>query len=429
MDGTRKMRQWYGVEARMWKLFFVACLVQAAIVSVAHAAGPFGSIHVGAWNGGAYTDDATGAFSHCAAGSEYTSGVSLIVSQTASGGWLLGFGSSAFHFTKGDTLPIDVTFDGQSQARLFATSNSAALISAILPPNIARTLQKSSLMVAVARGTPLQFNLNSIGPLLAALASCVTKVTADGVNNAGDFAAPKAVAAKSDAPNAAPANPKASRTVNKTGTGFVISASGHIITNQHVVEGCGEIRGNLTGEAPTSLRLVSSDESNDLALLQGPAASFKEFAKIRDRTIRSGDSVVAIGFPFHGLLTSDFTVTTGIVSSLSGLLNDTRYLQISAAAQPGNSGGPLLDTSGQIVGMVAAKINALKIVRATGNIPENINFAIKTGAIRDFLDNSIVSYQTAEPMGELKTAEIAGSARAYTLLISCTATEETDAKK
>jgi S1-C subfamily serine protease len=164
-------------------------------------------------------------------------------------------------------------------------------------------------------------------------------------------------------------------------------------------------------------------------LLQGPAASFKEFAKIRDRAIRSGDSVVAIGYPFHGLLTSDFTVTTGIVSSLSGILNDTRYLQISAAVQPGNSGGPLLDTSGQVVGMVSAKINALKFVRATGNIPENINFAIKTGAIRDFLDNSIVPYQTAEPMGELKTAEIAGSARAYTLLISCTAAEQTDAKK
>jgi S1-C subfamily serine protease len=110
-------------------------------------------------------------------------------------------------------------------------------------------------------------------------------------------------------------------------------------------------------------------------------------------------------------------------------LNDTRYLQISAAVQPGNSGGPLLDTSGQIVGMVAAKINALKFVRATGNIPENINFAIKTGAIRDFLDNSVVPYQTAEPKGELKTAEIAGGSRAYTLLISCTATERADAKK
>jgi len=425
----------------MSKSFLVACLFQAALISIAHisiahAAGPFGTIHVGAWNGGAYTDDNTGNFSHCAAGSEYASGVSLVVSQTASNAWLLGFGSTAFHFTKGDTLPIDVTFDGQSQAKLFATANSTILISAILPPNVARTFQKSSLMVAVARGTPLQFNLSSTGPLIAALANCVTRVKADGVNNAGDFAAPKAVAAKSDAPNGAtaatpaPATPKAARTVGKTGTGFVISPGGHIITNHHVVDGCtGDIHGNLSGEPVTTLRVVSSDEANDLALLQGPAASFKEFAKIRDRAIRSGDSVVAIGYPYHGLLTSDFTVTTGIVSSLSGLLNDARFLQISAAVQPGNSGGPLIDTSGQIVGMVAAKINALKFVRATGNIPENINFAIKTGAIRDFLDNSVVPYQTAEPKGELKTAEIAGNARAYTLLISCTAAEQTDAKK
>jgi S1-C subfamily serine protease len=414
----------------MSKAFVVACLFQAAFVPIANAAGPFGTIHVGAWNGGAYTDNNTGAFSHCAAGSQYASGVSLIVSQTASNSWLLGFGSTAFHFNKGDTLPIDVTFDGQTQAKLFATASSAVLISAIMPPNVARTFQKSSLMVAVARGTPLQFNLSSTGPLLAALANCVTRVKAEGVNNAGDFAAPKAVVANSDAPNAAPTSPKASPSVSRTGTGFVVSANGHIVTNHHVVNGCtGDIHGNLSGEPVTTLRVVSSDESNDLALLQGPAASFKDFAKIRDRAIRSGDSVVAIGFPYHGLLTSDFTVTTGIVSSLSGLLNDTRYLQISAAVQPGNSGGPLLDTSGQIVGMVSAKINALKFVRATGNIPENINFAIKTGAIRDFLDNSVVPYQTAEPKGELKTAEIAGNARGYTLLISCTATEQADVKK
>ncbi len=72
------------------------------------------------------------------------------------------------------------------------------------------------------------------------------------------------------------------------------------------------------------------------------------------------DSVVAIGFPFHGLLASDFTVTTGIVSSLSGVLNDTRFLQISAAVQPVNSGGPLLASNGDVVGVVAAKLNAIK---------------------------------------------------------------------
>ena len=133
--------------------------------------------------------------------------------------------------------------------------------------------------------------------------------------------------------------------------------------------------------------------------------------------------MTVIGFPFHGLLTSDFTVTTGIVSSLSGIKNDSRYLQISAPVQPGNSGGPLMDGSGHVVGVVSAKLNAIGVLRVTGAIPENINFAIKPGAIRDFLDNSVVAYETAAPGTELKTSEIADAARAWTLLITCVATE------
>ncbi|MET4045108.1 S1-C subfamily serine protease [Bradyrhizobium sp. RT6a] len=210
-----------------------------------------------------------------------------------------------------------------------------------------------------------------------------------------------------------------------------MSASGHVVTNNHVINGCvGDIKGNLTGEAGMVLRVVSSDANNDLALLQAPSTTtFKEFARIRDRSIRSGDSVVAIGFPFHGLLTSDFTVTTGIVSSLSGMRNDSRFLQISAPVQPGNSGGPLFDTAGQIVGVVTGKLDGLRVAAATGNIPENINFAIKTGALRDFLDNSVVPYQTAEPKGEIKTTDIAGNARPYTMLISCSGIEQADAKR
>ena len=110
-------------------------------------------------------------------------------------------------------------------------------------------------------------------------------------------------------------------------------------------------------------------------------------------------------------------------------MNDTRYLQISAAVQPGNSGGPLLDSGGEVVGMVAAKLNALKFARATGNIPENINFAIKTGMLRDFLDNSVVPYQTADSKNELKASDVARNARAFTLLISCTATEQSASAK
>ena len=198
----------------------------------------------------------------------------------------------------------------------------------------------------------------------------------------------------------------------------------------HVVGGCSEITGNLSGEAPVKLRLVSDDEINDLALLQAPSP-FKDVASIRQNAIQVGNGVVAIGYPYHGLLTSDFTVTTGIVSSLSGILNDTRHLQISAAVQPGNSGGPLFDLGGAVVGVVAAKLNAVRMARATGSIPENINFAIKTGALRDFLDNSAVSYRTAEwhDASKRETSEIAKDARGYTLLITCTVNEQSASKR
>ena len=414
----------------MLRSFGFACVLQFVLVGFANAAGPFGTIKVGNWGGGAYSNDQTGVFSHCAASTTYTNGMTLLVGQNADSSWLLGFANPEFRFKKGENLTIDVTFDGRAEARLFATAHSQAMVSAILPPNVARAFQKASLMVAFARGTPFHFNLTSTAPLLSALANCVTKVKADGLDKAGDFTKIAAKPAGGDKPATPPAG-KSAGAKTFSGTGFVVSANGHIVTNHHVIAGCaGDIKGNLTGEATMVLRVVSGDANNDLALLQAPATTaFKDFVKIRDRSIRSGDSVVAIGFPFHGLLTSDFTVTTGIVSSLSGIRNDTRFLQISAAVQPGNSGGPLFDTSGQVVGVVAGKLDGLAMIKSTGNIPENINFAIKTGVLRDFLDNSVVPYQTAEPKGELKTTDIAGNARAYTLLISCNGTEQADAKR
>ncbi|HZR90340.1 MAG TPA: trypsin-like peptidase domain-containing protein [Bradyrhizobium sp.] len=433
----------------MLKRLLVACGLLLAVcssgISPASAAGPFGTIHVGNWIGGAFSDDQTGAFSHCAATAPYASGVSLVVGQNTADAWLISFASPTFKLNKGDAAPIDVTFDGQFQARLFATATSSNMITAILPASAARAFQRASLMVAQVGQATLQFNLTSTGPLLNVIAACVARVKADGLKSAGDFAKLAAKpAATADAGSGGPASPRSARSnrdnkdneknaengVAKTGTGFVISGSGHIITNNHVVEGCTDIHGNLNGQPEAKLRVVSNDAQNDLALLQGPATSFKDYAKLRDRPVHSGDSVVAIGYPLHWLLSSDFTVTTGIVSSLSGILNDTRYLQISAAIQPGNSGGPLFDTNGLVIGVVAEKISALAVARYTGGtLPENINFAIKTGMIRDFLDNSVVPYETAAPGGELKTPEIAEKARAFTLYITCIGKMPVEAKR
>jgi S1-C subfamily serine protease len=407
-------------------------LVWAMVPSRSDAAGPFGTVSVGNWHGGAYTDDKSGAFTHCAAGATYQNGIYFMVSVGQDNSLTLGFAQDSWQLTTGRAFPLEITLDGQQPINVHGLPIGPHLVSVSMPTNstLVTQFRKATLMSVFAAGHLFQFTLSQTGQLLPSLLNCVQSVKKNGVDKAGEFTVtqPKPVAAKAPAQSGGSA-PKSGRTssdktVTVSGTGFVVSNKGHVVTNAHVVGKCvGDIEGTLGGTAPVKLRLVSSDKRNDLALLQAPAP-FKEIATIRDKPMHSGDSVVAIGYPLYGLLTSDFTVTTGIVSSLSGIGNDTRFLQISAAVQPGNSGGPLFDTNGQIVGVVSEKLDQIVVAQMTGSIPENINFAIKTGTLRDFLDNSVVPYQTADAKSELTTPEIARNAREFTLLIRCSVSEK-----
>ena len=407
-------------------IVFLACRFDAV------AGGPFGTIRAGNWKGGAYTNEA-GGFSHCAAGADFGSGVGVLIGQMYDRSWMLGFTDKSWNLIQGSSVGIDLLFDGQFQFRVFGTATGPALISAPLPDPALQRLRKSHLMVATGNTRTVQFGLADADKMIAMISNCVEKVKASGIASAGDFSTgipkpPVTPAAAKSSSDAAPPPAKPSKLANVSGTGFIISSSGHIVTNNHVIADCVEdIRGNLTGQPASNLRVVSRDETNDLALLQ-TAGTFRNIAHLRSSAVRSGESVVAIGYPYHGLLTSDFTVTTGIVSSLSGILNDTRFLQISAPVQQGNSGGPLLDTSGNVVGVVSEKLNAVRFAKVTGDIPENVNFAIKTGAVRDFLDNSVIPYQTSDAGAEQKTTQIASDARAYTMLITCTAKIEDQTK-
>jgi S1-C subfamily serine protease len=159
--------------------------------------------------------------------------------------------------------------------------------------------------------------------------------------------------------------------VVSTGTGFFVSENGHVVTNAHVVAGCQTIR-SLPGG---TLSKLSTDDASDLAVYIASEKS-KQIARLRGgRGPRAGEPVVAVGFPLNGLLSSDLIVTTGIISALSGLKNDRRTIQISAPVQPGDSGGPLLGENGSVVGVVVGKLDALKVAEATGDIPQNVNFA------------------------------------------------------
>lgn len=418
---------------KRWVVVVVVLLCALAGFRSAEARGPYGTISVGNWKGGAFTNDKTGEFSHCGATAIYQNGIIFVVMIDVTPSWSLGFAHDSWNLASGKAFPIQLTFDGQAPVNVHGIAITEKLLRVPMPDtsNLIAQFRKARSMSAYAQGQLLQFNLDQTGQLLPTLVNCVAKVKQLGVANVGDFSVPKPAAKVAAAgPEAVPApEAKPGKLSDVNGTGFVVSANGHLVTNHHVIDKCvGDIQGNLTGEAPVKLRVVSSDETNDLALLQAPTP-FKEVATIKEKAVHSGDSVVAIGFPYRGLLSSDFTVTTGIVSSLSGLMNDTGFLQISAAVQPGNSGGPLLSSTGEIVGVVAAKLNALRVARATGSIPENINFAIKTGALRDFLDNSVVPYQTTDLKTELKTTDIARNARGFTLLISCKAKAPAEAAR
>lgn len=138
------------------------------------------------------------------------------------------------------------------------------------------------------------------------------------------------------------------------------------------------------------------------------------------RSVRPGDDIVVIGYPLRGVLGASPVVTTGTVSALGGLANDTSKLQIAAPVQQGSSGGPLLDRHGLVVGVIQSKINALRIAAATGDIPQNVNFAINTATLSAFLEASGVPFH-AEPPGSaaLSAADVGEAAAAYTVAVEC----------
>jgi S1-C subfamily serine protease len=219
-------------------------------------------------------------------------------------------------------------------------------------------------------------------------------------------------------PQEPPTGQKGPRLVG-TGTGFVISARSLIVTNHHVIEGCGEVLVR-TREGSKVARVVARDAENDLALLRTDPLNTR-IAHFREAPdIRLGDTIVAYGYPLIDILTINGNLTTGTVSGTSGIGDDSRFLQISAPIQPGNSGGPLLDTSGNVVGIVSQKLNAVRIAAMTGgDIPQNVNFAIRSSVARTFLEANDVTYTKAPSKTKLDIADVGDVAKGFTVLIGC----------
>ena len=192
-----------------------------------------------------------------------------------------------------------------------------------------------------------------------------------------------------------------------------------MLTNDHVVRACREVFVGAADRTPAEAQVVAKDEGNDLALLKLPSPPGAVAHLRGGRGVRPGDAVVSYGFPLSGSLSSQGNLTTGTVAALAGLKDDTRMMQISAPIQKGNSGGPLLDMSGNVVGIVTSKLNALRVAQATGDLPQNINFAVKVSIARLFMEAHGVKYLTRESGKALDAADIGDAARAFTLKVEC----------
>jgi S1-C subfamily serine protease len=213
----------------------------------------------------------------------------------------------------------------------------------------------------------------------------------------------------------------------RTGTGFVVDTAGAVVTNYHVVQGCGAVSFLLIGSSSTDATVMASDPVNDLALLK-----LRDHAKIASvfqdpEKLRPGDDIIVFGYPLVGQLASAGNLTRGSVTALSGLRDDARYFQMSAPIQLGNSGGPVLNQAGRVTGVVTYKLNAARELKTTGDISQNVNFALKNSVLRAFLDSNNVKYSisntvtstAANAAAAPSAADVGGEASKFTGIVGC----------
>jgi hypothetical protein len=192
-----------------------------------------------------------------------------------------------------------------------------------------------------------------------------------------------------------------------SGTGFAVSPGGHILTNAHVVSGCINVTARIGG-VELQAQVVSIDSQNDLALLK-ISGTFTTVLPLREGTrVQLGETVAAFGYPLQGVISTSLNMTTGNISALAGLGDDARSLQFTAPIQPGSSGGPLVDASGNVVGVVTSKLSPLWAAKNIGDVPQNVNFALKASVIRDFLESRSVEYHSGGLTATTAVTELPG---------------------
>jgi S1-C subfamily serine protease len=186
-------------------------------------------------------------------------------------------------------------------------------------------------------------------------------------------------------PNLNSDNSILSESPTASGSGFFITDDGYLISNYHVVKDASRVR-VVTSNGTVPAKVVQVDEANDIALLKADG-KFSPLPITASRTAALGSTVATIGFPDPTLQGFSPKLAKGEIASLSGAADDPRYFQISVPVQPGNSGGALVDERGNVIGIVSAKLDASVALAASGALPENVNYAVKSSLLLSFLES------------------------------------------
>src|SRR5262249_34809357 len=220
-------------------------------------------------------------------------------------------------------------------------------------------------------------------------------------------------------PPAAPPSQQSEK--SSVGSGFFVSKpmgseTSYVVTNFHVIDGCkSAIRVRYPIYQPVNAYVRAVDPANDLALLSTklPASGFPSFRL----NLKQGEQIASYGFPYR----ADFaSFTMGNVTSVVGLDNNTSAFQMSAPVQPGNSGGPLLDMNGRVIGMAQGILGTLRAAEALGGaIPQNVNVGITATTIIGFLQAHSVDYRIDTERTKFEPEQIAEEAKKFSVKVTC----------
>jgi S1-C subfamily serine protease len=168
----------------------------------------------------------------------------------------------------------------------------------------------------------------------------------------------------------------------RTGSGFFVGNKGYFVTNEHVIQNAKSAK-ILLGSEVLAAKVIHVSKAADLALLR--VESLAQGLQVLDGDIEVGTDIYTIGFPNPGIQGTDVKITKGIISNKRGFNGDDTRFQIDAAIQPGNSGGPVCDASGKVLGVVVSTLDSIMVAKETGAIPQNVNYGIKSSELLAFL--------------------------------------------